>query len=568
MKDFKALANLLRKLDGKNYTAYKDIRDTYLFLDFTLIIDYIQGDPFASPSRVRVQIPQNIAGFPNDTYYTKSREIALRDYLCRQLKKVLGGLHPGHGTGKSGDISIPQIGQELLERSTVIVNDQLVEARLSVGMPAKGRRILGLQAVEMLCEEIPKIVNKCLKYAALDSQALYHHIKTAEDADYIRKKLIQQNLIAFVGNDSVLPRRSGVDQRPLQSNVTMFKSPESMEVSFNCPNFGEKRGLGIKSGITLIVGGGYHGKSTLLNAISRGVYNHIPGDGREWVITNTNAIKIKAEDGRNVQKVDISPFIQDLPNGISTKEFSTPNASGSTSQATNIMESLEIGAKTLLLDEDTSATNFMIRDHRMQQLISKDKEPITPFIDKVKSLYTDLGVSTILVMGGSGDYFDVADSVIGLHDFHTIDMTDQAKKVALENPNNRLGEGGASFGSVSKRRIFLKSLDPSRGKKNISIKTKRTDSIGFGREEIDLASVEQLVDNGQLKAIVEGIFFIKKDPQSRELSLAEILNKLDQHIKEHGIHSINSTHKGDLVGFRPYEIGAAINRHRGLIVLD
>ena len=568
MKEYKALADFLKKLDGRSYTAYKDIKDTYLFLDFTLIIDYVQGDPFAAPSRIRVQVPQNIADFPSDTYYTKSREIALRDYLSRQFRKACFESSSNRGTGKSGEINMPNVGQEILERSSVVVNEQFVEARFTVGLPAKGRRILGLQAMELLCEEIPKLVNKSLKFSALNNEDLYQHIKISEDADFIRKKLITSNLIAFIGNNAVLPRRSGVDQRPLEKDVVKFKSPASLEVSFDCPNTGTVKGMGIPMGINLIVGGGYHGKSTLLNAISRGIYNHIPGDGREWVITNPTAVKIKAEDGRSVQKVDISAFINDLPTGTKTTEFSTPNASGSTSQATNIIEALEIETKLLLLDEDTSATNFMIRDHRMQQLVSKDKEPITPFIDKIRLLYDDLGASSIIVMGGSGDYFDVADKIIAMENFVPHDLTEEAKRIARENPTERTEEGGTSFGSIKRRRIFLKSLDPSKGKKNVKVKTTRTDSIGFGKEEIALNAVEQLVDNGQLKAIAEAILFIKKDPQSRDLTLPEILYKLDVHIQQNGIQSITYSNKGDLVGFRPFEIAAAINRHRGLIILD
>ena len=101
--------------------------------------------------------------------------------------------------------------------------------------------------------------------------------------------------------------------------------------------------MGIRKGITLIVGGGYHGKSTLLKALEAGVYNHIAGDGREFVITDDTAFKLRAEDGRSITGVDISPFIKNLPNKKDTVHFSTEDASGSTSQAANLMEALESG---------------------------------------------------------------------------------------------------------------------------------------------------------------------------------------------------------------------------------
>jgi predicted ABC-class ATPase len=406
------LRQLLLQLDGRGYKAYKEIKGSYTFTNFSLIIDRVQGDPFASPSQLRVQVPQSIADFPPNLYQTYSREIALRDYLTRQFDKEARDVSSRRGTGKSGLIAIVQVGQAILDRTSAFVSDEIVEVRFVVGLPARGRNILGRQAVEMLCEDIPEIVDKALKYSSLDKKKIQQQVETLEDADWLRQQLPQQGLVAFIPDGAILPRRSGVDERPMLTDAVPFKSPATLQVEFTCPNRGLVTGMGIPTGVTLIVGGGYHGKSTLLKAIELGVYNHIPEDGRELVVTHPAAMKIRAEDGRSIAGVDISPFINQLPQDRSTRQFSTTNASGSTSQAANIMEALEAGAQLLLVDEDTAATNFMIRDRRMQQLIAKDKEPITPFIDKVRQLYTDYGVSTILVMGGSGDYFDVADTVI------------------------------------------------------------------------------------------------------------------------------------------------------------
>ncbi|PSO48185.1 MAG: ATPase [Cyanobacteria bacterium SW_9_44_58] len=567
MQNQDQLRSTLQRLDNASYKAYKDIKGSYDFIDFKLLIDYVQGDPFAAPSQMRVQVPQSIAGFPDFLYQSTSRQIALRDYLTRQFRQAAGKISDSRGTGKSGLIAITSVGQEILERSSVLVNEEMVEARFVVGLPAKGRRILGRQAAELLCEDIPEIVDQALIYQSLSPKAIRQHVETVEDADWLRDQLPERNLVAFVPNGAILPRRSGVDDRPLDDpNVVSFQSPPELQVSFDCPNRGTVEGMGIPEGITLIVGGGYHGKSTLLQALELGIYNHLPNEGRELAVTNLDAVKIRAEDGRNVVGVDISPFINQLPQGRSTTDFSSPNASGSTSQAANIVEALEAGANVLLVDEDTTATNFMIRDHRMQQLISKDKEPITPFIDKIQQLYQDYHVSTVLVMGGSGDYFDMADTVIAMENYRPYEVTEKAKAIAQENRTERSIEGGETFGTITPRIPLAKSIDPSRGKKDVNVKVRDDDEVSFGSEEIDLAAVEQLVDQGQLRAIAAAIVYAKKQYVDGQRTLPEILDLIQEDMAKKGLDVITPSPQGDLTYFRRFELAAAINRLRTLTV--
>ncbi|MGK7871907.1 MAG: ABC-ATPase domain-containing protein [Xenococcaceae cyanobacterium] len=569
MPDQSNLRSTLLQLDGRGYKAYKDIKGSYKFPDFTLIIDHIQGDPFASPSKLRVVIPQSVAGFPRNLYQSSSREIALRDYLTRQFDKVAQEISSYRGTGKSGLIAIARVGQEVLERTSAFIDDQCVEVRFLVGLPARGRRILGYQAQEMLCEDIPGIVNTALKYSSVSSvnkKKIQQQVETVEDADWLRQHLPEKGLVAFIANGAILPRRSGVDRRPLQNEAVPFQSPESLQVEFTCPNQGLIRGMGIPAGITLIVGGGYHGKSTLLRAIELGVYNQIPGDGREFVVTNPAALKIRAEDGRSIAGVNISPFINQLPQDRSTTNFSTPNASGSTSQAANIIEALEAGAELLLVDEDTAATNFMIRDRRMQQLISKEKEPITPFIDKVRQLYLDYGVSTVLVMGGSGDYFDVADTVIAMDNFEPQDVTEKAKAIAQEHINERTPEGGKQFGQITPRVPLAESIDPSRGRRAVKLKVRDVDEVSFGTEDIDLAAVEQIVDVGQLRAIASAIVYAKEKYLDRKATIPEILDRVIADIESEGLDVLTEFPQGDLALFRRFELAAALNRLRSLKV--
>lgn len=558
------LNSLLLKLDNASYKAYKELKGTYQFEDFTLIIDRVQGDPFAAPSQVRVIVPQTVAKFPPQLYQTKSRTVAIEDYLARQFARAASRLSSHRGTGKSGLIAIASLGQEVLERTAVFINQQQIEIRFVVGLPARGRRILGRQAAAMLCEDLPQLVTAIL-YESLDAKAVKQHVATIEDADWLRRQLAQHNLVAFVANGSILPRRSGVDPRPLLDAVS-FQSPPSLEIEFTCPNQGVIRGMGIPAGISLIVGGGYHGKSTLLRAIELGVYNHLPGDGREYVVTDLSGVKIRAEDGRAIASVNISPFINHLPQGRSTTQFSTTNASGSTSQAANIIEALEAGAKLLLIDEDTSATNFTIRDRRMQALIAKEKEPITPFIDKVRQLYTDYAVSTILVMGGSGDYFDVADRVIALDNYRPQDVTAKAKAIAQQYTTNRDSEGGTSFGKIGHRIPLAESIDPSRGNKEVKLTSKGVNTIAFGTEQIDLTAVEQLVDSGQLKAISLAIVYAKKRYLKQQLTVSETLTKVIADISTASLDTITNFPQGDLALFRPLELAAAINRLRSLQV--
>jgi predicted ABC-class ATPase len=566
MSDHNKLQTTLLKLDGASYKAYKDLKGHYQFPNFTLIIDYVQGDPFASPSKLRVKVPQSVAGFPQQLYQSSSREIALRDYLTRQFHDAATKTSSRRGTGKSGLIAITNCGQEVVDRTSVFIDDNCVEVRFVVGLPARGRRILGRQAAEILCADIPKIVEKAFIYSSLNAKEIQQQVETIEDADWLRSQLAAKKLVAFVANGAILPRRSGVDSHPLENNAIPFQSPASLKVKFNCPNRGLIEGMGIPEGITLIVGGGYHGKSTLLKAIELGVYNHIPNDGREFVVTNPTAVKIRAEDGRSIAGVDISPFIKNLPQNRSTTNFSTANASGSTSQAANIIEALEAGANLLLIDEDTAATNFMIRDRRMQQLISKEREPITPFIDKVRQLYRDRGVSTILVMGGSGDYFDVAHTVIAMDNFQPQDVTEQAQAIAQKYTTDRASEGGTNFGKATPRIPFPNSINPSRGKRAVKLKVRDVDEVAFGTEDIDLEAVEQIVEIGQLRAIALAIVYAKAKYMDNKRTVSEILDKVMKDISEQGLDILTEFPQGDLALFRRFELAAALNRLRTLQV--
>ena len=560
MKSSVELNNELFKIDGKGYKAYKVLEGKYDFKKYVLSIDHVQGDPFASPSRVRIIIDNKIAQIPEELFDNKNKEIAVCDFLTRLFSKnIKNQSEKIFGSGKSGLIEISRCPQEILERTAIIRNKNFFEARFYVGFPARGRSVLARELEKIIFNIIPNIVENTFIYKNINKLNLINRVKLIEDQFYIRKNLKEKGLVAFVANESILPRESGVSARPLR-NGKKFISPQALEVEFDTPNRGKIKGMGIPKGITLIIGGGYHGKSTLLRALELGIYNHIEGDGREFVITDESALKVRAEDGRAITSTDISLFINNLPNGKDTIKFNTENASGSTSQAANIIEAIESKSKVLLIDEDTSATNFMIRDDIMQQRVVKEKEPITPFIDVAKSLYKQLGISTILVAGSCGDFFDIADLVIQMDSYEPYEVTAKAKE---------LSRGKVSLRddldiSIDFRRVLDKG-SISEGPKGIKIKTLGKDGLSINKENIDLKSVEQIVDGEQINTIGMAIKFIEDKYSGKDLTIEKIVDEIEKDITKNLIDIDNiKGGNGSLAMPRKQEILCAINRLRTL----
>ena len=560
MKSSVELKNELFKIDGKGYKAYKVLEGKYDFKKYVLSIDHVQGDPFASPSRVRIIIDNKIAQIPEELFDNKNKEIAVCDFLTRLFSKnIRNQSEKIFGSGKSGLIEISRCPQEILERTAIIRNKNFFEARFYVGFPARGRSVLARELEKIIFNIIPNIVENTFIYKNINKLNLINRVELIEDQFYIRKNLKEKGLVAFVANESILPRESGVSARPLR-NGKKFISPQALEVEFDTPNRGKIKGMGIPKGITLIIGGGYHGKSTLLRALELGIYNHIEGDGREFVITDESALKVRAEDGRAITSTDISLFINNLPNGKDTIKFNTENASGSTSQAANIIEAIESKSKVLLIDEDTSATNFMIRDDIMQRLVVKEKEPITPFIDVAKSLYKQLGISTVLVAGSCGDFFDIADLVIQMDSYEPYEVTAKAKE---------LSRGKVSLRddldiSIDFRRVLDKG-SISEGPKGIKIKTLGKDGLSINKENIDLKSVEQIVDGEQINTIGMAIKFIEDKYSGKDLTIEKIADEIEKDITKNliGIDNIKGGN-GSLAMPRKQEILCAINRLRTL----
>lgn len=559
------LKQLLDRIDHRGYPAYKDTKGQYQFQGYVFSIDHVQGDPFASPSKVSVQVKGSTAGFPEELYKGRHQRAALQDEMTRQFYRAIQKYaFRAKGSGKSGLISVSKCGQEVLERTACEINPKNgdVKLRFEVGFPANGRTINARELEKIVFGFLPECVEQSLFYKNCDKKRVRSIIDLAEDQQYIRDELEKNDLIAFVANGAILPRESGVSDKPMKEAVR-FQSPKEMEVTMKLPHKGEISGMGIRRGITLIVGGGYHGKSTLLKALELGVYNHIQGDGREYVITKDDAMKIRAEDGRSIKKTDISMFINDLPNGKDTRGFYTEDASGSTSQAANVIESMEAGASVMLIDEDTSATNFMIRDELMQRVIHRDMEPITPFIDRILELYQVYGISTVIVAGSSGAYFHIADTIIQMDRYEPKEITKLAKETAKDFP------AMSGMENPAEKPVFIRCPRQGRGFKpndRIKMKTMGKEMVQLNRENIDLRYVEQLADTEQVSALGYCVRYAEKHLFQGKDTIQNVVDKLEEKICREGLSSLceSNASVANLAMPRRQEIFACLNRYRGL----
>lgn len=559
------LKNLLARINRRGYPAYKDTKGVYRFPEYELSIDHVQGDPFAAPSSLSIRVPGAKAAFPPDLYRSSCRRLALQDALTRLFgRQAMRFSFQAKGSGHSGLISISRCGQEVLERTACRVDptNGSILLRLEVGFPANGRTVNARELEKILFDYLPQCVRSSLLYSNLEADRLQKAADLAEDQEYIREMLPKMGLCAFVADESILPRESGVSSRPMKGAVP-FRSPREMTIAMDLPHRGKITGMGIPKGVTLIVGGGYHGKSTLLKALELGVYNHIAGDGREYVITDRTAVKIRAEDGRSIRKTDISMFINDLPNGKDTRVFSTEDASGSTSQAANVVEAIEAGASLLLMDEDTSATNFMIRDELMQRVIRRDMEPITPFIDRVRELYAQYGVSTIIVAGSSGAYFHTADPIIQMDRYEPRDITALAKREAEAFPlQKETIEPAATPGFARKPKASPELQSGGR----VKLKTLGRDGFSINRETVSLRCVEQLTDEEQTAALGHCLLYAEKYLMDGRRDLRQVVDMLEAAIDAKGLEAFCGSSSGVPFLARPrrQEIFACLNRYREL----
>lgn len=578
MRSSRELRHRIEDIDRRGYPALKGLRGSYDFGDFVLSIDHVQGDPFASPSKLSVFAAHRDAGFPPELFDAPHRRVAFEDALVRAFGAQLARCSfKAKGSGKSGLLATSRPGPEVLERTACNVDGEGIELRFEAGLPANGRSVAGRELDAMLFDLVPRCVRAVLRFPGDGSpraEGLRAVAELADDQHALRGALERRGLVAFVADGSVLPRESGVSSRPMPG-ATPFSSPASLRVEIDLPHRGRVAGMGVPRGVTLVVGGGYHGKSTLLKAIEAGVYDHVAGDGREYVATDATAVKLRAEDGRSVRSVDISLFIDDLPNGADTARFSTLDASGSTSQAASAIEAVEAGCRALLIDEDTSATNFMVRDALMQEVVARDHEPITPFVERVRDLYERAGVSSVIVAGSSGAFFPVTDTVIQMDRYEALDITGHVRDVCAAHGLAATRAPGFALPSEPRRlTVSTAAGAPSRRggrpgadrSDRVKVKTRGMDELSVGNLGADLRLVEQLVDPEQVDALAQMVrWCLERGLLGGGATVAEAVAAVRDEVARGGLEAVGgaSYPACGLAMPRVQEIYACLNRLRG-----
>jgi len=558
------LVGHLHALDGRSYAAYKAIVGRYRApAGWFLHIDRVQSDPYAPPTRIHVDVPTDLHGLAlldeADLLADVDRRLAVGDFLTREL----------HAGFRGTALSIASPGQEILERSSIIVRPDetgekpgwVLEVRARLALPAQGRSIQGHEASRIVGRDLVRELEEAMDLTGERGDRLVHHVATLEDHRALTAAVARNGWVSFLADGAVLPRRSGVSDEPLDGGVPL-QAPDSMAAMVDLPHAGRVRGTVVEAGVSVIVGGGYHGKSTLLSAIERGVYPHVPGDGRELVATVPDAVKVRAADGRAVTGVDLTPFISHLPAGRDTASFTTRNASGSTSQAASIIEAVEAGSTVLLLDEDTSATNLLIRDSRMRDLVAADREPITPLVDRITALFRRRGVSTVMVMGGSGDYLDVADRVLLMDAYHLRDATEQARRVVSDQPRplTELEDFAAP------RQRVPEPAPPRTRRGPVRTRAQGTSTLVLDREDIDISDVGGVTDPGQAEAIAHALRALLEQRFDGASPLRECLGDLEALLDDEGLDALTDERERPAFLVRPrmVDVGAAVSRYRKL----
>ena len=538
---------LITSINGRGYGAYKRLLGNEAFFKgFNLRLTHIQGDPHAPPSHAEVWVHKSRLE-PLTQFMESDSVIPLTDYLSRNLHKVLRKLSRRCGEGNSCYLGIPKPSPRILKRSSVELEKDHVIIRFFVGLPSQGRRVSGREAIKLLTEVIPEGINSVITSSLNEFERIKKHIKIFKLQEGVRSWLVRNNYFFFIGDGSILPRRASFSEEPLP-NAVRFSSPESLRIEVCVKGAGCIKGLGIKDGVTVITGGAYHGKTTLLEGVIDGIYDHILDDGREHVISAPDTYLVRAEDGRVVTHVDISSLMRDLPDGTSTKDFSTLDASGSTSMAASIMELIELGVKHLVLDEDISATNLLYKDEVMKDLLKDD--PIITLDSLVKPMNRILGVSTAAVVSASSSFLKCSDTTILMRKYlpqHLKEDRDwgACREASIKEPEGRQYEGISN----------LKKVKAS----GMKIIAEYFDGIKF---EIDLSRNPRIAESGQVKLIARAIS--KLSDLKQPIIMFDLIHKLRSELMSEGFRTF---YRGmdvppDLTWVDPLDIAWVINRLR------
>ncbi len=542
-------ARITLSLDGSGYKEYKKLYNYEVDHGiYKIRFTRIQGDPFAPPSIIEAtaeldNLPEPVQSLLKDQRNT----VPVTDYLTRKLHTILAEESSHCGTGNSCLLGIPRPSPRILYRSSVTLEGKLLKTRFYIGLPALGRRIAGVKAARMLGKVIPRILDRYTDSMRRE-ELVERHVRIYAIQEYIRGWLAENGYLSFIGEGSVIPRESSFSEKPLPQAVP-FKPPGGLEGRI-CGDYGCFRGMLLPEGVNIIVGGAFHGKTTLLKGILEGVYDHVEGDGRELVVSRADTFMVEAEEGRIVSCVDISRMISYLPGGGSVECFSTLDASGSTSMAASISEALEAGVRHILFDEDTSATNLLYRDERMEELIPED--PITPLSRSIR-VFTDLhNVSFTAIATASSAFLDLADTVVKMKEYKPYSL-----KTPSENMTPRFGRAESPVGQRTYKGVRGLVKVKQQGYKLIL-------HYERNRYEIDASRNPRIVEAGQVKLIAGALMKYKQ--LGKPVSVASLARMFEEDYRGSAFRSFYPTIPPDLTETRGLDFVWVVNRLYSTII--
>lgn len=552
--------------NGKGIQVYREVAGAYRFDRFELYIEGVQTEAAIPTACVRIRVDQAEAQVPPALWSTSAGRVAVEDFLARSARDAVHKHVRTRWPGRLAPLTVDAGGQEILVRNCVVLREEFVEVRGTMTLPAEGRKVASKPAQAFFFDELPAVVASGLTWAGLDGEAARRHVQVLEDYIHLREALPSLGLAAFVADGSVLPRESAFAERPLRGGrVIPFVAPDELAVTVELPSRGPVRGLGIPRGVTVVAGGAFSGKSTLVAALASGVFPHEPGDGRELVAACPDAVMILSEPGRRIERADLGAAFREMPNRPSAASVSYERAPGVVSMAAAVAEALEIGTGLLLFDEDEGATPYLARDAAMQRLVAKGFEPLTTLLDQVRSLWEDHGVSVVIATGGLGDYLDVADTVIVMEGCKPQAATARARAITEELGRRRANEGRSV--ALPAPRVPL-----PRGFAGFKTRGARTEmrgrtAVGVGRESVDISGIRQLVDPGQMRAVGDAILHaLDRGYVDGNASISEILDRVFGDIEDSGLGVLTAQQAptSDYAMPRRHEVAAVLNRLRAL----
>lgn len=562
MKDRKEFYTILTELDGKPFAEYETIIGDFDFARYVIKCTQLDTSADADHPVFNVRVPQSIAELPGHLYDSPIRRTALEDMLTRNLSEAADRIARFDESGVARrNIVVAAPGQKILPRTSVVVTKEYVDARIRIALPFKtlipGERLIdGEAALKVFFDDLPEVVSSSLFCCNMDMTEAENFVNSMEDSDRVRQALATMGLVSFVGEGAFLAREQDSDL-PDYDSITPFEVDGDTLTEVDVPNAGQLKGLGIPVGLTVVLGDVANGRMSFMDALSAGVFNHIPGDGREHVVTVSDAVQVEVDLGRSVQEVNLSPFFVEI-DGVDPASYSTDAAGAFASQAAAAIEALEVGARVLVVDENTSSSSFLTTDTRVAALLGEN--PRASLAQRARQMVDELGIS--LVVGGENlvaEYIPIADTVLKVEDYQVTNITEEAKALAIDVPP---AAPPVNLGPMLARSrwIMPSSIDASVGRIGQLIKARDLNAIQFGRSMIELDSVPQIADENQTLTLGLLLYYAKLRYMQEGYPLREMLDMIDRDLSSEGLASVARDPRGDLARPRRYELAAALNR--------